>query len=190
MARLEAKREITLVGGSYNDRTYLVQDGQDVINVSLRHSYNCDLMALEIYERSVGNPNLFRFTKRLQTKDECTNCLRLKKEAELRELDRQAKEDFKNSITVKVELGDYGYDWSMAQIGESPDARLWIRYGSGCSCSSIDEEEWTPFTESIQAKQASRHLGDNPHQRANFIAEAQGLLFNWNKTTRVIENDD
>lgn len=52
-------------------------------------------------------------------------------------------------VDVLYELGDSGgYDWSVVEVGRRQhDGQLMIRGGTGCSCSSIDEETWVVMTE-------------------------------------------
>lgn len=148
-----------------------------VVN-TLGKRHDCDYANNEIYthQQSEEDKDIFNYVSTVNPINDCMECI--KKQAQRKEDERlrKEKEAFQNSIEVKVELGDYGYDWSIAQVGQSPDGRLWIRYGSGCSCNDISDEEWGPFTEAIQAKQASKHMGDSAIERAKFIADAQELL--------------
>lgn len=148
-----------------------------VIN-SLGKRHECDYTRNEIYthQQSEEDNTIFNYVSTVDPIKDCNECEKARAAHAERERIRKEEREFKESIKVEVELGDYGYNWSMAQVGKSPDGRLWIRYGSGCSCSSIDDEDWGPFTEAIQAKEASRHMGDNAIQRAEFIADAQELL--------------
>jgi len=156
-----------------NDKDY------DTINkAGKKHFRPCDKDEMHTFKRMGDTSNTYKYVLTIQAIEDCPQC---KEELARREENKRIAEEarkFKDSIEVKVGLCDnsLSYEWSEAEIGKSPDGRLWIRYGAGCSCNSIGDEEWVPFTEARQANEAVRHIGGAPHKRAEFIADAWGLL--------------
>lgn len=84
--------------------------------------------------------------------------------------------------TIKV-IANYtdggGYDWSEAQLGVSEDNKFWLRSGCGCSCNSIDEEDWIALRDMNQVHEAVDSLRlDDAYlaEKGQFIAKAQELV--------------
>jgi hypothetical protein len=127
--------------------------------------------------QSKADPSLYNYVNTVEPVSECEDCRpiikQLKEELRIKELERKRKESIKPILQLDDDT--LSYEWAIAQVGIGEDDSLWIRYGQGCSCSWITDEEWMPFTEVQQAHQAVRHIG-NAHERADFIADAQGLL--------------
>lgn len=165
----------------FENRTLTIPTDKDydTINTTgLTHSCGNLQVEMHVHVRSKANPDLYNYSHTVNPRNKCEGCekIRLQREEDARI--RKEAEDFKNSIEVIDSFNDGGgsYDWSEAEIGKSPDGRLWYRYGAGCSCNSISDEDWSPFTEIGQIREAVRHITARPHERANFIADAQGLL--------------
>ena len=77
------------------------------------------------------------------------------------------------------------YEWSSAQLGEY-EGRYYFRYGSGCSCNGIWEEEWIPLTDMTQLRSAIETLSFEPKDlpsKVGFLSTAQGILFRTNPKT-------
>ena len=186
---LEKTKRVTLSGTpDYNPWTRVLnefkihtilmpENNYDTVNTLGRYHY-CKSGAQEMYVHKVSeaDPLLYNYTHSVQPLEECDGCKEIIEKNIEEDKIRKEAEAFKDSIEVKVEVGDYDYSWSIAQTGQSPDGRLWIRYGSGCSCNDISEENWVLFTEARQAKEATRHIGDDAVKRAKFIADSTELL--------------
>lgn len=142
--------------------------------------HDCDRNKWEYREhiQSEADPFVYNWTRTVDSVDDCESCKIVREEREEEDRIEAEKEAFKDSIETVLELDDpdLSYAWSTAQIGKGKDNTLWIRYGSGCSCDWISDEDWSPFTEGQQAVHAVKHIGKAPHLRADFIASAWGLL--------------
>lgn len=83
---------------------------------------------------------------------------------------------------VNKELYDWSggyYEWSQAEIATLDDGTHWLRYGSGCSCDSLGEEEWEPLRDMNQVHSALDGLlyeTEDLPRKAEMIKYAQGLL--------------
>jgi hypothetical protein len=130
-----------------------------------------------VHQQSEIDKTIFNYVKTVQSIDECEECQVKKKIRAEEDKIRKEEQKFQDSIEVLFELNDdsLSYEWSIAQVGKSPDGRFWYRYGSGCSCNYITDEKWEPLTNVAQLRIASRHIS-NAGNRARFIGDGQGLL--------------
>lgn len=97
-----------------------------------------------------------------------------------------------NDIEV-IERYDWSggyYEWSSAEIGKDSLDRYFFRYGSGCSCNYIDEEDWEPLRDMNQVRSGLETLSfetsDIP-EKVKFLARAQGILFSRGVKTSNVE---
>lgn len=77
------------------------------------------------------------------------------------------------------------YEWSSAQLGEYEN-NYYFRYGSGCSCDGIWQEDWIPLTDMTQLRSAIETLHFEPKDlpsKVGFLSTAQGILFRTNPKT-------
>lgn len=170
-SRVSDGATIYLIDGPYHSQQSFTKLNNMEVGIYGKHHRWCGNCEVHVYRRKEENSNQFEYAG-IDAKDEdCTVCEKGRENERI----RKEKEEFQRSIEVVFQIGDGGYEWSEAQIGTSPDGRLWYRYGSGCSCNSIDEEEWMPLNEVVQAKQACQHIGDSV-DRAHFIGKAQTLI--------------
>lgn len=134
-----------------------------------------------IYQRSNPDTDKFFYRETINNLEGCKSCQAIIDREEKYRAERAEREAFREfQLTIEVidKVADetLSYEWSEAELGKSPDGRLWIRYGSGCSCDGIYEVDWEALTDRAQVLSATRHIGCGPVARANFIAKAQELL--------------
>lgn len=72
--------------------------------------------------------------------------------------------------------GSSRYDWAEMQVGRK-DGKLFMRQGSGCSCSDIQQCDWEPINswEEFVATANLVHEAD-PTQKVGFLAEVDTLI--------------
>lgn len=81
-------------------------------------------------------------------------------------------------IVKEARFGN-GYSWSTAQIGKDAFNNHWLRSGSGCSCNSIDSNEWLPLRNIGIVRSALKEFeleSDQLAKKSEFIAFAQSVL--------------
>lgn len=191
VTRDEPVRTITATGAPwYGDtwgftpratsKTIIMPDKDNYIVIEMAgkpHLCNWNKREMYRHEQSSEDKSIFNYVSTGDSIDDCQACQESKAKAIENARIRKEEEDFQNTIEVVSELNDdnISYEWATAQVGKSPDGRLWYRYGAGCSCNSIYDEQWLPFTEANQLHTASRHIS-NAGNRARFIGYGQGLL--------------
>lgn len=171
-AKMSGKGTIYLSGGEYGGtQSYTAESNNEVGIYGKAHRW-CGNREQIVYRRRGKSNPFFDFAEIDHTDETCNICEKQREESKVREAERKYKE----SIEVVYEIDDgSGYDWDTAQLGISPDGRLWYRYGSGCSCDSIESEEWQEMREVENARMACRHIG-SATDRAGFIAKAQTMI--------------
>lgn len=167
----QVKEEITLCGGDFGGQTAFTNPTTNEVGLWQKKHRWCGNRTIAVYKRR-DKTSKFDFNFIDGDDEKCLICKDQREKWEAREAERKYKE----SIEVKFQIGDGGgYDWSEAQLGISPDGRIWYRYGAGCSCNYIGDEEWMELREVANAKEACRHIGDAV-DRARFIATAQTMI--------------
>lgn len=166
----QEKEKIELCGGNFGGRSAYTNPTNDEVGIWHERHRWCGNMSQEVYKRR-DKTHFFDFDSIDGTDEKCLTCKDKREKWEAKETERKYKE----SIEVTCEIGEWGYDWSVAQLGKSSDNRIWFRYGAGCSCDDITNEEWQELREVENAKMACRHIGDAA-DRAKFIAEAQTMI--------------
>ena len=93
----------------------------------------------------------------------------------------------RNDVKVIEEYDWSGgwYEWSSAQLGEY-EGKYYFRYGNGCSCDDISDEDWQPLRDMTQLRSAIETLSFEPKDlpsKIGFLSTAQGILFRTNPKT-------
>ena len=90
-------------------------------------------------------------------------------------------EERKIEVVESWDIGG-GYDWSVVEFGIDNEGECWLRAGSGCSCDSIGEIPWAPFTKELLESSAHSFLnsygGVTSNDAASCISALQGFLPN------------
>lgn len=170
--------KIEFVGGPHDGLFGRTKQRVNEVDTPSERHPDCLGWVKNLYRRSNPDSEKFYYVETTNDIQGCIQCKQVRDkiaEREAEKAEREAFRELQKTIEVVHYIFEGDYDWSEAQIGKSSDGRLWIRYGSGCSCNSIEEENWTALTDRAQAISATRHIG-TPIERANFIAKAQELL--------------
>jgi hypothetical protein len=164
------KEQIELCGGNSGGQYAWTSPRNNEVGVWYERHTWCGGMTVEVYQRR-EKTNFFDFAFIDETVEKCLECKPMREKWEAKETERKYKE----SIEVICEIGEWGWSWSVAELGKSSDGRIWFRYGSGCSCDDISDEEWQELREVENAKMACRHIG-SAADRARYIATAQTMI--------------
>jgi hypothetical protein len=166
----QVKEKIELSGGVHNGGEAFTNPANNEVGLWGKKHRWCEDKEVYVYRRR-GETKFFDFFGMDGKEEDCFFCEEDRKrwEAETEE------QRYKRTIEVTCEIGEWGYDWSVAQLGKSPDGRIWFRYGAGCSCNDITDEEWQELREVENAKMACRHIG-SAADRARYIATAQTMI--------------
>ena len=166
----QIKEMIELSGEMYGGQNAFTNPANNEIGLWGQKHRWCEDREVFVYRRR-GETKFFDFFGFDSKEEDCFFCESGRERWEA----KTAEQKYKESIEVEFEIGEFGYDWSVAQLGKSPDGRIWFRYGSGCSCNDISDEEWQELREVENAKMACRHIG-SATDRAGYIATAQTMI--------------
>lgn len=181
-ARMEAIGEqfpVDFIGGPHDGLFGATKYKVNEVTTQTEKHPACWTWVSHIYRRSNPDSQKFYYVETINDTQGCQRCEDNRKanlEREAAKRDRELFREYAETIKVVIDMDEGGgYDWEDAQIGVGKDGKLWIRYGSGCSCNSIEDEDWEPLKNRQQALDATRHM-NAPIKRAKFIAKATELL--------------
>lgn len=65
--------------------------------------------------------------------------------------------------------GCWGYEWDQTELWRK-DGKLFVRYGSGCSCNSIEDEDYEEVTYFDQVKAIIENRSYDPTEKSEFLS--------------------